>query len=284
MLFNRLIARNCKVSSLTHNGKINRLVHSIASEGFQDANNYDSARPGYPLESVAKMKEILIQNSSAKSHCKVLEIGAGTGKYTTSFFADNSHQDCTFEYTATDPSAAFLKKLQINAPKAVHVVSGTGDCIPADDNSLDGIVIAQAFHWMDNEETLCEIHRVLKPGGSLVMIWNSMDVSKNWIAELEYRNMEWEQIFYADVAESKFMLPLQKWKAPNNNIHLSTKQEIIDILMSISVIARRDASEKKQIKEEVQYLLNTHPDTRDATEDDKLPLEYVSDIAWCTKI
>ena len=33
----------------------------------------------------------------------------------------------------------------------------------------------QAFHWFANEESLKEIHRVLKPAGVLAMVWNAED-------------------------------------------------------------------------------------------------------------
>lgn len=39
----------------------------------------------------------------------------------------------------------------------------------------DGVVVAQAFHWFATEEALDEMHRVLKPGGVLGMIWNIDD-------------------------------------------------------------------------------------------------------------
>lgn len=39
----------------------------------------------------------------------------------------------------------------------------------------DGVVVAQAFHWFATEQALGEIHRVLKPGGVLGMIWNIDD-------------------------------------------------------------------------------------------------------------
>jgi len=35
--------------------------------------------------------------------------------------------------------------------------------------------VAQAFHWFDNEATLAEFARVLRPGGTVVVIWNVAD-------------------------------------------------------------------------------------------------------------
>ena len=46
----------------------------------------------------------------------------------------------------------------------VKVLEGTAGRIPLETASVDGLVIAQAFHWFANKEAITEIHRVLKPG------------------------------------------------------------------------------------------------------------------------
>lgn len=33
-------------------------------------------------------------------------------------------------------------------------------------------MLTQAFHWFANDETLRELHRILKPHGALGLIWN----------------------------------------------------------------------------------------------------------------
>ncbi len=57
------------------------------------------------------------------------------------------------------------------------MVDGTAEAIPLADASVDAVVAAQAFHWFRAEEAVAEIHRVLKAGGGLGLIWNARDES-----------------------------------------------------------------------------------------------------------
>lgn len=42
------------------------------------------------------------------------------------------------------------------------------------------MTVAQAFHWFDRELASAEIHRVLRPGGVLGMLWNNSDPGCTW--------------------------------------------------------------------------------------------------------
>ena len=49
---------------------------------------------------------------------------------------------------------------------------------------MDAVVCAQAFHWFSNTQSLAEIRRVLKPGGSLGLVWNVRDEQVEWVKAL----------------------------------------------------------------------------------------------------
>ena len=66
----------------------------------------------------------------------------------------------------------------------VPVHAGTAEQIPLDDDSVDAVLVGQAFHWFDHDAALDEIARVLRPGGVLGLLWNIRDDSIGWVAEL----------------------------------------------------------------------------------------------------
>jgi ubiquinone/menaquinone biosynthesis C-methylase UbiE len=133
------------------------------------AEAYDRGRPSYPAEAVA-----WLTGGEAKV---VLELGAGTGKLTRQLV------DAGHAVFATDPDEAMLEVLRERVPE-VSARTATAEDIPANDRSVDVVVVAQAFHWFDHELALPEIARILKPGGHLALVWNSRDERIPWVRRM----------------------------------------------------------------------------------------------------
>lgn len=133
------------------------------------ANAYERARPGYPQEAVRWL--------AGEPARDVLDLGAGTGKLTRSLVAAGHR------VVAVDPSPKMLEHLHRAVPTAsTHV--GRAEEIPLPDASIDVVTVAQAFHWFDHPRAVPEIARVLRPGGTLGLIWNGRDESEPWVARL----------------------------------------------------------------------------------------------------
>jgi ubiquinone/menaquinone biosynthesis C-methylase UbiE len=130
---------------------------------------YDRGRPSYPAEAVA-----WLVGGEAKV---VLELAAGTGKLTREL-VDQGHA-----VFATEPEEAMLEVLRERVPE-VSAKPATAEEIPANDRSVDVVVVAQAFHWFDHEAALAEIARVLKPGGHVALVWNSRDERIPWVRRM----------------------------------------------------------------------------------------------------
>ena len=137
------------------------------------AGDYEASRPDYPFEAVAWMLENLPIGSS-----RVADVGAGTGKLTR-VLADAPGS----EVIAIDPDAAMLAKLRESVP-GVPTFLGTAEKLSLPDASLDAVVLGQAWHWVDPVAASAEIGRVVRPGGTLGLIWNLRDDSVEWVMRL----------------------------------------------------------------------------------------------------
>jgi SAM-dependent methyltransferase len=71
-----------------------------------------------------------------------------------------------------------MRALFEQAVPAAEFVDGTAESIPLDDEIADGVTVAQAFHWFDPDRAPRELHRVLRPGRGVALIWNLRDESR----------------------------------------------------------------------------------------------------------
>lgn len=133
------------------------------------ADVYERARPLYPEEAI----DWLLPEGARK----VLDLGAGTGKLTRSLTARG------LEVVAVEPLAEMRTSLAWAAADA-QVLEGTAEAIPLADDSVDAITVAQAWHWVDPERATAEAARVLRPGGTLALVWNRRDERVDWVARL----------------------------------------------------------------------------------------------------
>lgn len=128
------------------------------------ADLYERARPEYPVDAIAWLAEQL----DLRQGRTVLDLGAGTGKLTRALVATGA------DVIAIEPGDAMRAELVRAVPEA-QAVRGAAEDIPLPDASLDAITVGQAFHWFRHDEALPELHRVLRPGGGVVLLWNSRD-------------------------------------------------------------------------------------------------------------
>jgi SAM-dependent methyltransferase len=135
------------------------------SRGFElVADLYERARPEYPAEAIAWIAEQL----DLRDGRTVLDLGAGTGKLTRQLLETGARA------VAVEPGDAMRAELLRAVPEA-EALRGSAEDIPLPDNSVDAVTVGQAFHWFRHEEALPEIHRVLRAGGGIALIWSARD-------------------------------------------------------------------------------------------------------------
>lgn len=147
--------------------RIDRQRRLQLARSFHDGGeHYDRVRPGYPPEAV----DWLIPDGARDA----ADIGAGTGKLTSRLVEKG------LDVHAVDPSADMLAQLHRILPD-VATVLGTAEDTQLQTGSAEVVTVAQAWHWCDPLAASTELARVLRPGGTLALIWNQIDVSVPWV-------------------------------------------------------------------------------------------------------
>lgn len=243
-------------------------IDEVAARGFQaGAAAYELARPGYPDEAMAVLRdEVGIGPGTS-----VLDVAAGTGKLTRRLV------ELQADVTAVEPVEGMRAQLRSVLPE-VHALEGTCEQIPLPDDSVEVVTVAQAFHWFEADAALAEIARVLRPDGHLALLWNERDERTPWVAEMSriirwhertvsrYQHVDWAEV----VAKADRYTLLQQrtiaWEQP------LTRDLLANRVRSISYIATMPTAERERLVAEVVYLVRRM--------EEPFPLPYTCRVQW----
>jgi|SRR5450631_104005 len=150
------------------------------SFGAQAA-TYDAVRPEWPAKTVTWM----LGSPTTATICRVVDLGAGTGKGTRAIAA------LGHEVIAVEPSdgmrealGASLDSMSADVARRISSRAGQAEDIPVQTGSVDAVTVFQAWHWFDGQAAAAECARVLRPGGWLSMAWHHRSEDDGWCSEL----------------------------------------------------------------------------------------------------
>ncbi len=252
------------------------MIHQKAAVGFERAGNeYHKGRPEYPADSVG----FLIEKLNLSLQSQIVEVGAGTGKFTKLLV------DRGLNVIATEPVPGMRTKFHELLP-SVQILDGTAERIPLAPNSMDTLIAAQAFHWFDGPSAIAEFARVLKPGGTLCLIWNARDESIDWVAKLteiidpheagapRYKSGLWKRSF----KETSNFRPLEHKAFYHSQV--GDQEMLVNRVTSISFISALPEEKRNEVVASARALANEHPDLRVKM---KIEIPYRTDVYWCSK-
>ncbi len=208
----------------------------------EEAAAYERGRPSYPPEAI----DWLLPPGAHT----VLDLGAGTGKLTVRL------AERGLDVIAVDPIQEMLEVLSTSLPDTPALL-GTAEEIPLPDDSVDSVLVAQAWHWFDAERAVREIARVLRPGGRLGLVWNTRDERMGWVKDLG------RIIGHEDHAlEQKVSLPEPFAVVERAHFEWTsylTPQALIDLVASRSYCITSPTEVRTRTLDRVRELLKTHP-------------------------
>ncbi|KAI9814116.1 MAG: hypothetical protein M1832_006004 [Thelocarpon impressellum] len=271
-----------------------------ALNGFRPARSYDAHRPGYPSSAISAL--LTHMRLADRAGARVLELGAGTGKFTAHLAARAEGYDVL----AVEPHAGMRGVLEGKVGGGmgggrVSVREGTaGDLAFAGDAAWDGVVAAQSFHWFANATALKEIHRVLRPGGVLGLIWNVEDYNAppSWTpttpwearvkaltlaladdAQPRFRHERWEAAF-APHRQRLFAAPVGAARVPTTS--WLRADAVWARYATLSQVAVLGGEERATLRSEVMRALGEGGAERN--ERGEVAVHGVACLAWAEKI
>ena len=252
-------------------------VHRAAAAGFADgANIYAASRPAYPGEALDWLRDRM--GIGPDSH--VVEVGAGTGLFTRLLVETGA------KVLAVDPVPEMLVHLASTLPGVATAIA-TAEALPIAAKSVDAVICATAFHWFATPRTLAEFRRVLRPGGTLGLIWNVRDIDVPWVRRLS----EITDLYQDDAPRQKSQAWRDIFPAPGFSPlhetamrydHVGTAEGVIvGRTLSTSFIAALPDDRRASLVDEVRAMIAATPELAGRPE---VHFPYVTRAYDCRRI
>lgn len=149
------------------------------TERFSDrAHDYVKARPSYP----ADVLSVLQAECGLGERSVVADLGSGTGIFTRLLLESGAR---VYAVEPNDEMRAEAERALGSNPR-FSSVRGRAEATTLPAATIDLATAAQAFHWFDVDATRRELHRIVRPGGYVALVWNDRDVkSTSFLRDFE---------------------------------------------------------------------------------------------------
>ncbi len=145
--------------------KMNGMVKPEESSAYDGvADNYEVARPGYPVEAF----DAIEQYGSFVERPHVVEVGSGTGQATRQM----AERGWTVHGIEPGPRLAETARAHVRSPNTRFEVTRFEDAELAE-SSFDLVVAATSWHWVEADIGYQKAHVLLKPRGTIALLWNA---------------------------------------------------------------------------------------------------------------
>ncbi|KAJ2751463.1 trans-aconitate methyltransferase 1 [Coemansia pectinata] len=154
-------------------------MSAFSFKGF-NANAYLALRPTYNRALI----EWLLGYHVGK-RVRAADIACGPGTFTVDLSSEFDH------VLGVDPSLSMIESARNNAHANgianIEYKQGFGESLPIATDTVDLLTVMQGAHWFKFANFLTEVQRVLRPGGTLVLVGYGYPEITNWPESMEGR-------------------------------------------------------------------------------------------------
>jgi len=259
MIYNQLFAVS-KYRSRSFQGKQTQKRHLMidSTQRFtRTVANYIRYRPDYPQALLDK----IIERTGVNIASSIADIGAGTGIF-SKLLLDNS-----LSVTAIEPNRYMLgaAKETLSSNPDFRYLNNSAEQTGLTARSVDLICVAQAFHWFNQDKTLVEFKRVLKPFGYIALIWNQREEQhpfQNQYDSLlikyatDYQNTHHMNMPQAQIA--RFFAPGEMHTFDFTNAQQFDLNGLIGRIKSCSYCPHEDSTDFSELSQALERLFNEY--------------------------
>jgi len=162
------------------------MKHAARSEFEAWAADYDRSflnhflfRPAH----MAFLEELVRWRGGNDAPFDLLDIGCGTGTLAAMLMATQLPVRVVgLDYAESMAVAALKKARKTDAADRVRFVRADSEHLPFDERSFDAVTCSNSFHHYPNQKACVhQMHRVLRPGGRLMIIDGFRDNIVGWV-------------------------------------------------------------------------------------------------------
>ena len=169
-----------------------RMSRRDPTQRFSDREQtYARYRPTYP----GQLYGLLRRDAGLGAGSPVADLGSGTGLL-SKLFLDHGHP-----IFAVEPNAGMRRaaEAQFASDPNFSSVAGRAEATTLPGECVEFVTAGQAFHWFDAPRAWQEMQRILRPGGSVALIWNQRDLAasafmRDYEALLEQFGTDYSQV------------------------------------------------------------------------------------------
>ena len=196
----------------------------------------------------------------------VLDLGAGTGAMTRLLETLGLG-----EVVALEPDPR-MRAYLVESCTGVRALAGSAEDIPLGDDTVDAVVVGNAWHWFDHQRAAAEVARVLRDGGRLGVLGMQADFHQPWVRTFFQDETGTVSANYVDVA-----LPSGSFRnlerAEFTVQETVTRDRVVDFFASLSRHAAGNHGDRTKAHRRIQESLDALFPTGDLID---FPLR-----AWC---